>query len=512
MDYSTLLDEYLIYLRKSRQDDPNETIEEVLARHEKQLQEFALKAFGHRIKEDNIYREVVSGETIEDRPEINKVIARVQDASVKGVLVIEPSRLTRGDLLDCGTIVHVFRYTNTAIVTPMKEYDLSNKYDRKFFEMELTRGNDYLEYTKEILARGRKASALEGNYIGSIPPYGYNKVKNGKNFTLAINEKEAEFVRLVYKLYLVDGYGEAKIANIISELGAKPRMSEHFDYNGVNRILSNPLYIGKIRYNYRPVTKEFRDGKLVKKRNRNNNYILVDGHHQPIISEDLFNKAQERKGKSTKEKTTHELKNIYAGLLKCKKCGRAIGMRATRGIERYHCTNSTYCNNISSKVDIVQDAIKTALKSILSDFEFKLEQNIDDDMKSHENLIKSLTKELEQLENKQNELYDLLEDGIYTKDVFVVRNEKLASEREKLKDALKKATETIPTAVEYESKVQSLHKALDLLNDDSVSAKAKNNFLKEIIEVIYYEKDTKNSNRSDDLKNINLEIIFKKFS
>ena len=58
---------YLIYLRKSRQDDPNETVEEVLEKHETMLQEFALKEFGGRIPEENIYREVVSGESIDDR-------------------------------------------------------------------------------------------------------------------------------------------------------------------------------------------------------------------------------------------------------------------------------------------------------------------------------------------------------------------------------------------------------------------------------------------------------------
>lgn len=165
------MEEILIYLRKSRQDEPSETIEQVLARHEKQLQEYAVKTYGYRIKEENIYREVVSGETIDDRPKINELFKRMEDESVTGVLVIEPQRLTRGDMLDCGTVVHIFRYTNTLVVTPSKTYNLADKYDRKFFEMELTRGNDYLEYVKEILARGRNASVHEGNYIASVAPF-----------------------------------------------------------------------------------------------------------------------------------------------------------------------------------------------------------------------------------------------------------------------------------------------------------------------------------------------------
>lgn len=118
-----------MYLRKSRQDNPEETVEEVLFRHEIQLQEYALKNFHYRIKEEDIYREVVSGETIEDRPEMKKVLKLIESSTVKGVLVIEPQRLSRGDMLDCGTIVHVFRYTNTLVVTPPKTYDLTEKYD-----------------------------------------------------------------------------------------------------------------------------------------------------------------------------------------------------------------------------------------------------------------------------------------------------------------------------------------------------------------------------------------------
>ena len=91
-------EQYLIYLRKSRQDDPNETVEQVLAKHEIQLQEFAVRTFGAKIPEGNIYREVVSGESISDREEIKKVLARIEDPNIKGVIVIEPSRLSRGDL------------------------------------------------------------------------------------------------------------------------------------------------------------------------------------------------------------------------------------------------------------------------------------------------------------------------------------------------------------------------------------------------------------------------------
>lgn len=507
------MQEYIMYLRKSRQDNPNETIAEVLARHEKQLQEYSLKTFGYRISEENIYREIVSGETIEDRPQINAVFKRMESSDIKGVLVIEPQRLTRGDLLDCGTVVHLFRYSNTLIVTPTKTYNLSDKFDRKFFEMELSRGNDYLEYTKEILERGRKASQREGNYIGSIAPYGYDRVKIDKSWTLAINESEAKYVRLAFEMY-IDGHGAQVIAKRLNELGAKPRHNDLFQTTVIRQMLQNPIYIGKIKMGYKTVDRVYENGKLVKKRKRNYECELIDGKHEAIISEETFNKAKERKGKSTREKTSRELQNPFASIIKCKKCGSAIMQQNFKkdGVEyrkqRYFCRNIN-CSNKSANADIVNEVIVSTLKRYLNDFKVKIENNTNEIETTQKALINSLENELARLETRQEELYDYLEKKVYTIDVFKVRNEKLAMERERLQKSLAIAKTYIPTISEYKEKYASLHKAIELLEDKTVSAKTKNNFLKEVIDTIYYEKDVATPNVSDDRNNIIIDVKLK---
>lgn len=97
--------------------------------------------------------------------------------------------------------------------------------------------------------------------------------------------------------------------------------------------------------------------------------------------------------------------------------------------------------------------------------------------------------ELANLEIKQTELYDLLEEKVYTKEVFLMRNEKLAQERKELQEKIKKAKEFKPSADDTRRKYYSLHEALNALEDESISAKAKNNLLKNIVEVIYYLKN-----------------------
>lgn len=476
----------LMYLRKSRQDDPSETIEQVLLKHETILQEFAIKEYGYKIDESNIYREVVSGETIDDRPQIKKMFERMQSDDVEGVLVVESSRLTRGDLLDCGTVVHLFRYTNTQIITPQKIYNLDDKFDRKFFEMELTKGNDYLEYTKEILKRGRENSKKQGNYISSVPPYGYKIIKNDKSYILAINEDEARFVRLMFE-WRSQGLGPEMIANKLNDLGAKPRKAQRFISATIKQMIENPVYIGYLRNNYKPVLRIYEGNKLVKKRSRNYQCELIKGKHEAIITEELFNKCQI---KGSRENRKSELKNPFAGLMKCQKCGRAIGIAPHRGIYRYYCTSKKYCDCASFNAQKINEAIVGALKNHLDNFEVEIKN--DDTIAKLTTLKKSLDDSLYKLEQKQERLYTFLEDGTYTKEEFMQRMAKLKSEKENIIKSLESIQIPKPTS----ERIGTLHEAIDLLLDDDVSAKNKNTFLKSFIEVIYFYKEKHNPNFS----------------
>lgn len=492
------VDYYLIYLRKSRQDDPNETIEEVLEKHERILQEYALKNFGFRIKADNIYREVVSGETIDDRPMIQELYRRLEKEDIKGVLVVDPQRLTRGDLLDCGITVRTFKYTDTLIITPNKSYNLNDKYDRKLFEMELSRGSDYLEYTKEILRRGREASVRRGNYIGSEPPYGYDRVKIDKNWTLKPNDKEMPYVQLAFKMYL-EGIGTGTIAAELDKLGAKPRISDHMSKATIVQMLRNPVYIGKLKLNSRPQTKTIENGKMVKKRKRMKDYELVDGCHEPIISEEVFEMVQEKIKNRSKEKKDVELQFIYAGIMKCVDCHKAVRLFKCerykdmpyyrRAKDRICCTYKKHCGNMGHNFIEVHEAILSELKRYLEDFEVQVNAaNNCKDNNSHEMFLESLLNRLEDNQNKFDDICEYLENGIYTVDMFVKRKKALEDERDTIKKAIEKEKENQNKSINLENKIVSLHKALDMLNDDTISAKTKNEFLKNIIDVIYFGK------------------------
>lgn len=498
--------DYLVmYVRKSRQDNEFETVEEVLERHETQLQEFAIRLIGHRIAECDIYREVESAETIDERPKMKELLKRIYDPKCKGAIVIEPQRLTRGDLSELGAVVSAFRYTNTLILTPVKTFDLENKYDREFFERELIRGKDYIEYTKEILRRGREISLKAGNYIGSVAPFGYDRVKIGKSWTLAINEDEAQYVRMIYDLFLNKGYGFFRIARKLNEIGVKPRSSERFSDSSVRNILTNEVYIGKIRWNEKKTTRIYEDGKIKKKRVRCKDYDLYDGKHQPIIDESAFKEANSKIGNLTRENSRYEMSNMFSSLLKCGICHRALRFQKYNRRKvgnRYDCRQSVYCENTSIASDLVDKAIINELKNYLEDFKVLVNDGNEQEIARHHQMISRLEDDLIRLEKKQETLYDLLENGMYTREVFLMRNEALAKERESLKAKIKDAKAQVPDIRKNEHRYYTLMQALSAIEDPNVSVKAKNNLLKEIIEVIYYTRKVKGGD-------FEIEIILK---
>ena len=219
--------ELLEYDRKSRSDDPLLTVEEVLERHEKILDEFSTNNFGGTVPAENKYKEVGSSETIDERPEMKRLLKAVESPAVKGVLVVDVQRLSRGDLEDAGRLIRILRYTNTYVITPHRIYDLRDDYDRDAFERELKRGNEYLEYFKKIQAQGRLSSVKEGNYIGSVAPFGFNRttVKCGKRIcpTLIERKDQADIVRLIFEWYCNEDIGVTAICRRLESMNIKTK-------------------------------------------------------------------------------------------------------------------------------------------------------------------------------------------------------------------------------------------------------------------------------------------------
>ena len=210
----------------------------------------------------------------------------------------------------------------------------------------------------------------------------------------------------------------------------------------------------------------------------------------------MFDKAQKEKEKRTCNNTSTELVNPYASIMKCGYCGSAIvnyyNNMTRKKTKRVRCANKK-CNCVSHNFDEVNDAIIKALKSKLEDIKVQTDINTPREKNNAKNIVKTLEKRIKENEKKLNDICTYLENGIYTIDMFTKRKEILEDEKATLEKALENAKKETESSIELKAKSLTLHKAIDMLKDDTISAKVKNNFLKKIISVIYYKKD-KNGN------------------
>lgn len=498
-------DEIIVYLRKSRTDDPTLTVEEVLAKHETILNEWVDRNLSSPIPENNRFREIVSGETISDRPEIQKVLKLIESPKIKAILIVEVQRLSRGDLEDAGRLIKLLRYTNTLVITPTKTYDLIDEYDRDAFERELKRGNEFLEYQKKIMGRGRLLSVSQGNFIGSIPPYGYDKalVTEGRRKcpVLVINEEQAEVVRMIFDMYVHQNKGCNYICHRLDSLHITPPKGQHWSPAAIKDMLANVHYIGKVKWNWRKTVTIVEDSEIIKTRpkSKDGDYLIYDGKHQPIISDELFQLAQDKRGRNHRAKVTTKVRNPLAGLLYCE-CGRAMSLRyykrpdgTEKSSPRLICDGQVHCDNGSYLYSEMIDFVITVLKQKISEYEIEASQDNDATIKSHTKLIKSLEKKLSDLQDRELSQWEAQSDPDMSKrmpqHIFQQLNAKLLAEKEEVERALQRAYDELPTPIDYEKSIITLQTALNALLDDEVSAEQKNKFLKACIDRITYRRE-----------------------
>lgn len=509
---------YCAYLRKSRRDMELEALGqgETLARHEKALTDLAQRL---GVEISRWYREIVSGETIQERPQARQLLADVGAGLWDGVLVMDVDRLARGDSIDQGVIMQTMMYAGALVITPDKIYDPTDEADAEFFEVKLFFARREYNMIKKRMQRGRLQSALEGCYQ-SPDLYGYKRYKlpGHKGWSLEIIPEQAGVVRSIFDWYAhgMDGQsvGADSITRRLNEMGLTTRRGNPWTRSAIMGILHNPTYAGKIRWNTRQQQFRIVDGKRVKSRPLSDAPILVDGLHEAIIGPELWQEVTailDGHGKRPKN-SMRALVNPFAGLMFCGECGH--GMQSKGDPNRrgdYIVCMTPDCPTCGAYLFVVEEMVLEFMRGWVRDYEASggaAPVPAPDDS-ARASALAQHREQLAALEKKLGRVYDYYEAGDYSRDEFTRRRADLTGQMDTLRATIEALKAAAPASRDMGPLIPQVRTVLAAY-DTAPDAAAKNDLLRSVVQRIEYRKPRRlyrNNNLGD---YINL-VIFPKY-
>lgn len=496
---------YLAYLRKSREDRDAELngAEDTLSRHEYIINELAGR-YGAKIVK--WYKEVVSGETINDRPEMLALLHDVETIRPDGVFVVEPERLSRGNPQDQGRVMDTFKYSGTLIITPMKIYDLSKENDEEWMDFGLLRSRMEYRTIKRRLHNGRMVSAMQGKFIGNTPPYGWQreKLKGEKGFTLVPDPETCWVLKLIYELMYSGNadtdyqpVGSTTVAHILDDMHIASPKGSRWDAGCVCRIVKNPVNIGMVRVGHRKEVCTIVNGERMKSRPINNDAITVPARWKGQIDPEVFHTVCSRLQRHANMDTFKNISNPLAGIIRCSICGKSMTRRPHSKSQPHDmilCT--TYqCPTVGSYYSLIEERLLNVLDNYLAEYRLHIDDDSGIDWASSLAIKQDALKDFQAKEDALNKQYTkvctLFEQDIYDLDTYLARSQELKSEISALRESIQAIDQEIRTirqnAVNKKEFVPYFESVLQSYKDSS-DPKYKNQLLKEIVSSVDYTK------------------------
>ena len=273
----------------------------------------------------NIYEDAgKSGKSIEGRPAFKQMLLDIENGlEIDYVLVYKLSRFGRNAADILNSLEHIQAF-GVNLICIEEGIDSSQTSGKLLISVLSAVAEIERENIIEQTMNGRKEKARQGGWNGGFAPYGYFL----KDKQLFIQEDEAEAVRIIFDKYLNGNMGFHKIANYLNLQGIQKVQRNNgtlslWGTHFIRMIIDNPVYCGKISYGRR-VREKVKGSKNEYKQIPQEDYIIAEGQHEAIISEELWNAAHEKReqtGIKSPSKIGRDRAHLLSGILKCPKCG-----------------------------------------------------------------------------------------------------------------------------------------------------------------------------------------------
>jgi site-specific DNA recombinase len=411
----------------------------------------------------------ISGKNIQDRPDALRLIEDVKNGKVTNVLVYKLDRLTRS-VKDLISLIELFESHECCFNSVTEKLDTSNAVGRMFIKII----GIFAEFERENLAErvsfGYEQKTREGNYTNTNGVNGYDYIVGSGD--LVINEEERIIVERIYEEYL-NGTSMLKIAKMLNTEKVPSKRGGYWSQSTIKSILTNPLYIGKIRYG---VSKKLQPRAF-----------SVDGTQDAIIDNDTFervqNLIQKRKHFHTKKYPSENA--FFSTVLKCSNCGASFHSKMQKQKGKYYITY--YCNNKQigkcNKSGISHIKVLNAFLEYIDNYKLNSNITIETNKKNDVKLSKIQT-EIESIEKKRKRLQMLfINEEIDTNDYKEI-TEQLSIKKKELIDLLEE-----PQTKEEEINFDDIKEIIvDLKNNwNHLDTKEKYQFINQFVKTIYID-------------------------
>ena len=441
--------------------------------------------------------EGISGTKIKNRKEFLRMMADAEHGLFEMVVVKDISRFARNtvDLLQ-----NVRKLKSLGIETQFLTANMTSMGNSEFvLTIFGALAQEESANTSKRVKFGKKMNAEKGRVPNIV--YGYDKTI-GDYFNLSINQEEAQVVRQIYQWYTKEGYGAAKIANMLNEKGLKTKRNCKWSQNATCRILTNELYTGKI-INGKQEVSDFLTGQ--RKEKDETEWIVVERPELRIIDDETYEQAQEiLRSRHDAFNISHERqsnKHLFSTLIKCKECGWSF-RRTVRTYKntyvRWVCSghNGRGADSCPNAVAVDENELIEVLQEYFAEIlkqkkkviryvvgEFQRVYKAKDENLEYE---KELTAQLSKLQKIRQKYMDMYADDLISREEL---NEKIGGMRkeiERLENELKMVSYHLTKGEQLETVLNSTFQQIEDIAD---VRQMTNEQLKRIIQKIEVDKD-----------------------
>lgn len=423
----------------------------------------------------------ISGKSADKRPGFRQMIAmcKSKEHPYDAIIVWKFSRFARNQE---ESIVYKSMLRKAGVEVISISEPISEGIGGKLTEAILEIMDEYysINLSQEVM-RGMSEGARRGK-IMSVAPFGYT-ARDHQYYP----DGNADIVRLIFDMFVNQGYGLMSIAYQLNQRGLQTKRGAMWENRSIKYILQNPVYIGKIRWNY--ATHNGKPGTV--SINDEADWIIVDGTHEPIIDAETFNKAQEKIAQFRKQTTRRAAqKHWLSGVLVCAKCG--AGMAYHREDPKKHtapyflCSNRTRgkCSGQNTKAEWIEndffegftkaiesgDFRKTVKKSVVVDASFELRRQLAD------------------VDKKLDRVKEAYRNGIDTLEEYKVNKQLIENERVMLQSRLNKCSDN-PQELSESELIQRARSTISILQSDEYDVQQKADALRSVLDKVVYSKE-----------------------